>query len=33
MSDIAVYAVVNLQVTDAGAYRQYEKGFVPILKR
>ena len=33
MSDIAVYAVVNLQVTDAGAYRQYEKGFFPILKR
>ena len=33
MSDIAVYGVVNLQVTDAGAYRQYEKGFFPLLKR
>jgi uncharacterized protein (DUF1330 family) len=33
MSDIAVYGVVNLEVTDAGAYRQYEKGFFPILKR
>jgi uncharacterized protein (DUF1330 family) len=33
MSDIAVYGVVNLQVTDAVAYRQYEKGFFPILKR
>jgi len=31
MSDIAVYGVVNLQVTDAGAYRQYEKGFFPSL--
>ena len=33
MSDIAVYGVVNLEVTDAAAYRQYEKGFFPILKR
>lgn len=33
MSDVAVYMVVNLHVTDASSYRQYEKGFFPILKR
>lgn len=33
MSDVSVYIVVNLHVTDAGAYRQYEKGFFPLLKR
>jgi len=33
MSDVAVYAVVNLHVTDAAAYRQYEKGFFPLLKK
>jgi len=33
MTDIPVFAVVNLTVTDAAAYRQYEKGFFPILKR
>lgn len=33
MADIPAYLVVNLSVTDAAAYRQYEKGFFPILKR
>lgn len=33
MSDVPVYAVVNLHVTDALVYRQYEKGFFPMLKK
>ncbi len=33
MSNIPVYMVVNLAVTDVNEYRQYEKGFFPILKR
>lgn len=28
-----VYIVVNLRITNADAYRQYEKGFFPILKK
>ncbi|MCX7179361.1 MAG: DUF1330 domain-containing protein [Proteobacteria bacterium] len=33
MADTPVFIVVNLIVKDAAAYRQYEKGFFPILKR
>jgi uncharacterized protein (DUF1330 family) len=33
MSDVPVYTVVNLHVTDAATYRPYEKGFFPLLKR
>lgn len=33
MSDVEVYMVVNLHIEDADEYRQYEKGFFPILKR
>lgn len=33
MSDIPVYMVVNLSVTDADTYRQYEKGFFGFLKK
>ena len=33
MSDVPVYAVVNLHITDAAVYRQYEKGFFPLLKK
>ena len=33
MSDIPVYMVVNLKVTDADAYRNYEKGFFGFLKK
>ena len=33
MSDVPVYMVLNLQVSDAATYRVYEKGFFPLLKR
>lgn len=33
MADVPVYMVVNLKVTDADAYRPYEKGFFPLLKK
>lgn len=33
MTDIPVYMVVNLVVTDAETYRKYEKGFFPILQK
>lgn len=33
MSELPVYAVVNLHITDAAVYRQYEKGFFPLLKK
>lgn len=33
MADVPVYMLVNLIVKDAAEYRQYEKGFFPILKR
>jgi len=34
MSDTPVFMVVNLsEITDAAAYRTYEKGFFPILKK
>jgi len=33
MADIPVYMVVNLAVTDADTYRNYEKGFFAILKK
>lgn len=33
MSDVPVYVVANLHITDAAAYRQYEKGFFPLLKK
>ena len=33
MSDVPVFMVVNLAVTDADTYRKYEKGFFPILKK
>jgi len=33
MSDIPVYMIVNLHVTDADTYRKYEKGFFPLLKK
>ena len=32
MSDVPVYMVVNLAVTDADSYRNYEKGFFGFLK-
>jgi len=33
MTDVPVYMVVNLKVTDSEEYRKYEKGFFPLLKR
>jgi len=33
MSDVPVYMIVNLSVTDKEEYLKYEKGFFPILKR
>lgn len=33
MSDVPVYIVVNLAVSDADKYRVYEKGFFGILKK
>ena len=33
MADVPVYVIANFQVEDADRYRQYEKGFFPILKK
>jgi len=33
MSDLPVTIVANFTVHDAATYRNYEKGFFPILKR
>jgi uncharacterized protein (DUF1330 family) len=33
MADVPVFMIVNLSVSDPAQYRQYEKGFFPILKR
>lgn len=33
MSELPVYMIVNLSVTDKEEYLKYEKGFFPILKR
>lgn len=33
MTEIPVYMVVNLSVTNAETYRKYEKRFFPLLKK
>jgi len=33
MPDLPVHVIANLVVHDADRYREYEKGFFPILKR
>ena len=33
MPNVPCYVVANFEVHDAAAYRVYEKGFFPILKR
>ena len=33
MSDLPVYMVVNLAITDVEHYRNYEKGFFGLLKK
>jgi uncharacterized protein (DUF1330 family) len=33
MSDVPVHVIANFEVHDKDKYREYEKGFFPILKR
>ena len=33
MSDVPVFMIANLEIEDADRYREYEKGFFPLLKR
>ena len=33
MSDVPVYMIANLVIEDADRYREYEKGFFPLLKK
>ena len=33
MEDVKVYMIANIQIHDADRYREYEKGFFPILKK
>ena len=33
MEEVKVYIIANLQIHDADRYREYEKGFFPILKK
>jgi uncharacterized protein (DUF1330 family) len=33
MTDVPVYMMVNLHITNPDTYRQYEKGFFPLLKK
>ena len=33
MPDVPVYLVANLEVHDEARYREYERGFFPILKK
>ena len=33
MSEVSVYVIANLLVTEAEHYRVYEKGFFPLLKK
>jgi uncharacterized protein (DUF1330 family) len=33
MSNVGVYMIANLVIRDAEKYRNYEKGFFPILKK
>ncbi|MFT5484863.1 MAG: hypothetical protein ACI9GW_003531 [Halieaceae bacterium] len=33
MSDVPVYMVVNLKITDPDTYGKYEAGFFPMLKK
>ena len=33
MSDVPAYVIANFVVHDKDVYRQYEKGFFPMLKR
>ena len=33
MADVPAYVIANFDIHDAETYRNYEKGFFPILKR
>jgi len=33
VADVPVYVIANLEVDDPDRYRQYEKGFFPLLKK
>ena len=33
MEEVKVYMIANLLIHDADRYREYEKGFFPILKK
>jgi len=33
MADVPVYIIANFRIHDADTYRNYEKGFFPILER
>jgi uncharacterized protein (DUF1330 family) len=33
MANVPVYALINLIINDTARYRQYEKGFFPMLKK
>ena len=33
MEEVKVYMIANLQIHDADRYREYEKGFFPLLKK
>tara|TARA_B100000029_G_C17237310_1_gene837679 strand:- start:196 stop:510 length:315 start_codon:yes stop_codon:yes gene_type:complete len=33
MDNIKVYLIANLKIQDKDAYRKYEKGFFPILRK
>tara|TARA_B100000927_G_scaffold290603_1_gene289911 strand:+ start:3640 stop:3954 length:315 start_codon:yes stop_codon:yes gene_type:complete len=33
VEDVKVYMIANLQIHDANRYREYEKGFFPLLKK
>ena len=33
MSEVPFHMIANLTITDAATYRNYEKGFFPLLKK
>ena len=33
MEEVKVYMIANLQIHNADRYREYEKGFFPLLKK
>ena len=33
MKNFDIIAIANIEITDVDAYRKYEKGFFPILKK